>query len=113
MEAEIVKLAVELGQVKLLKKLVSEQLDRRCAAIDDIVATGYGEFIGKRAESNQEAVKAAILELVRGDLASLERSLAALAVEPEAEPEPEPEVKPEAEVKVEVKPEEKPGKTKA
>ena len=89
--------AVELGYMPLLKRLVSEELDRRIAVLDDIVSGGYGDYIGKRAESNQEALKAAILELVRSPLASLERSLACIKVEPEPEPEEVPAVEAEAE----------------
>lgn len=92
-------LAVVSGDVELLKKLVSEELDRRCVAIDDIIVRGYGEFIGKRAESNQAAVKAAVLELVRSPLADLERKLEALPIEPEVKPEEVPAV--EEEVKAE------------
>lgn len=71
------------GGVELLRKLVSEELDRRCAAIDDIVVAGYGSFIGKRSETNQAAVKVAVLEFVRSPLADLERKLGAEPVKVE------------------------------
>ena len=87
MANEAMTLAVAMGDVALLKKLVSEELDRRCAAIDNIVVQGYGEYIGKRAEGNQEAVKVAVLDLVRSPLALLELKIEALPVEPEPEPE--------------------------
>ncbi len=73
-------------EVDLLSKLVLDELDRRCAAIDDIVVQGYGEYIGKRAEGNQEALKAGVLELVRSPLADLERKLACVEPEPEEKP---------------------------
>lgn len=112
-ESEITKLALELSRVPLLKKLVGDELDRRCQAIEDIVASGYGQHIGMRAEDNQAAVKAAVLELVRSPLADLERQLAALPVEPE--PEPVEAVKPEElpAAAEEQKPEGKPAKAKA
>ncbi|MBA7673432.1 hypothetical protein ES703_81629 [subsurface metagenome] len=113
MEAEIMKLAVELDQVELLKRLVDAEIERRCQAIEDIVAAGYGDYIGKRAESNAEAVKSAILVLVHSDLAALERMLACVEVKPEEEP--VEEVKPEEEAPPAEEPEpgKKPGKSKA
>ncbi len=101
------------GEADLLRKLVDEEFARQLKAIDDIVAAGYGEFIGKRAESNAEAVKAAIVDLIMSPLADLKRKLACVDVAPEPEPEPEPEVKPEPEVEVKPEPEAKPAKSKA
>lgn len=76
-EAEIVEFLVKYGEGDLLKRLVKAELDRKCQAIDDIVVQGYGEYIGKHGESNQEAVKVAVLELGRSPLADLERKLEA------------------------------------
>jgi len=101
-------LAVESGDIATLKKLVNEELDRRCQAIDDIIVQGYGEYIGKRAEGNREAVKTVVLELVRSPLAILELKLEALEVKVEVKPKPEPEAKPEPGVEEEVKPEPEP-----
>lgn len=61
--------------LKLIKRLVSEELDRRLEAIDDTVAAGYGEFIGKRVDSNRADVKAAVLELALSPLANMARKL--------------------------------------
>lgn len=95
--SEQMMLAVESGDVALLKKLVREELDRRCQAIDNIIAQGYGEYIGKRAEGNAEAVKTAVLELVRSPLAFLELKLEALEVKAPEEPEEVPAVEEQAE----------------
>ncbi|MBA7577942.1 hypothetical protein ES708_19798 [subsurface metagenome] len=97
----------------LLKKLVDDELDRRCVAIDDIIVKVYAVVPARHEEKAIAEVKVAILELVRSPLADLERKLEARAVEPEEEPEPEPEVKPEPEVEVEPEPEPEPGKSKA
>jgi len=74
------------GEVKLLTGLVRVELERRCAAIDDIVVAGYGQHIGVRADNNAEEVKVAILELARSPLADLERKLACVELEPKEEP---------------------------
>lgn len=70
------------GTRDLLRELVAAELDRRVAAIDDIVVSGYGSFIGKRAEDNAAKLRAAIVELVLSPLADLERELAAEPVKP-------------------------------
>ncbi|MBA7577936.1 hypothetical protein ES708_19792 [subsurface metagenome] len=113
MKAENKAIQVTDVEVDLLRELVQAELARSCAVIDDIVAAGYGEFIGKRAESNAEAVKVAVLALVRSPLADLERKLACVEVKPEPEPEPEPEVKPEPEPEVKPEPGKEQGKSKA
>ncbi len=106
-------LALVKGEVDLLAKLVSEELDRECQEIDGIIQRAYDVAPPKHTEKAIAEVKVAILELVRSPLADLERKLACVEVEPEPEPEPEPEVKPEPEPEVEPKPEKEPVKGKA
>ncbi len=91
--------AVELGYVPLLKKLVSEELDRKSQAIDDTILRVYDVVPAKHTDKAIAEVSAAVLNLVMSPLADLARSLACVEVEPEKEPEPEPapEVKPEPE----------------
>ncbi len=113
MEAEIVKLAVELDEAGLLSKLVLDELDRRCVAVDDIIQRVYDVVPAKHTDKAIAEIKTAILLLVRSNLADLERKLACL--EPEPEPEPVAEVKPEEEAPPaeEPKPGKEPGKSKA
>ncbi len=106
-------LPVVKDEADLLKKLVSDELDRRCQAIDDIIQRVYDVVPAKHTEKAIAEVKVAILELVHSPLADLERKLACVEVEPEVEPEPEPEVKPEPEVEPEPEPGKEPGKSKA
>ena len=106
-------LPVVKNEADLLKKLVDEELDRRCAAIDDIIVRAYDVVPAKHTQEAISEVKVAILVLVRSPLAEVERKLACVEVEPEPEPEPEPEVKPEPEVEVKPEPEAKPAKAKA
>ncbi len=100
-------LAVLRGEADLLTKLVSDELDRRCEAIDDIIQRVFNVMPGMHTEQAIAEVKVAVLELVRSSLADLERKLACVGVEPEKGVEPEPEVKPEPEVGA--KPELEPG----
>lgn len=86
MECERRMLEVAKGDVELLRSLVAGELDRRMTAIDDIVVAGYGSFIGKRAETNRDAVKVAVMELVRSPLADMERKLGAESVKVEEKP---------------------------
>ncbi len=106
-------LPVVKDEADLLKKLVDEELDRRCQAIDDIIQRVYEVVPAKHTEKAIAEVKVAVLELVRSPLADLERKLACVEVEPEVEPEPEPEPKPEPEVEPEPEPGKEPGKSKA
>ncbi|MBA7667897.1 hypothetical protein ES703_75998 [subsurface metagenome] len=106
-------LPVVKDEADLLKKLVSDELDRRCQAIDDIIQRGYDVVPAKHTEKAIAEVKVAILELVRSPLADLERKLACVEVEPEPEPEPEPAVEPEVEPEVVPEPGKEPAKAKA
>ncbi len=90
-------LAVLKGEADLLTKLVSDQLDRRCEAIDDIIQRVFNVMPSMHTEQAVAEVKVAVLELVRSSLADLERKLACVGVEPEGEVKPEPEVEPEPE----------------
>lgn len=87
MEREKMVLRVVDTEAELLKKLVSEELDRRCEAIDDIIQRVYDVVPAKHTEKAIAEVKTAILELVRSPLADLERKLACVEVEPEVKPE--------------------------
>lgn len=106
-------LPVVKGEVDLLAKLVSEELNRRCQAIDDIIIRVYDVVPAKHTEKAIAEVKAGILELVRSPLADLERKLVCVVVEPEPEVEPEAEVEPEPEAEVAPKPEKEQAKGKA
>ncbi len=86
-------LPVVSGEVDLLSKLVLDELDRRCVAIDEIIQRVYDVTPAKHTEKAIAEVKIAVMELVRSSLADLERKLA--CVEPEPEVEPEEVVKPE------------------
>lgn len=113
MDAEIVELAVELGHVDLLKRLVNDDIDRRCVAIDDIIQRVYDVIPAKHTETAVAEVKAAVLALVRSPLAELERKLACVGVKPVEEPVEAVKPEEEAPPAEEVKPEEKPAKAKA
>jgi len=112
MDREMVKLAVELDEVDLLRKLVSGELDRRCQAVDDIIVRVYDVVPARHEAKATDEIKSAVLELVRSNLADLERKLACVEVKPEPEPEPEPEVKPEPEPEVKPEPVPEPAKSK-
>ena len=100
-------------EAELLSRLVDEELDRRCAAIDDIIQRVYDVVPGKHTEKAIAEVKKAILELVRSPLADLERKLACVEVKPEEEPEEEPAVEEEAPPAEEPEPGKEPAKSKA
>lgn len=112
-EAEIVRLAMELGHADLLKKLVTEELDRQVATIDDIILRAYDVYPAKHTEKAIAEVKSAILVLVRSPLSDLERKLACVLVKPEPVVKPEPEVSPVIEPEVVPEPGKEPGKSKA
>ncbi|MBA7544050.1 hypothetical protein ES705_36396 [subsurface metagenome] len=112
-EREKMVLRVLEPEVELLSALVDSELDRRVAAIDDIVVRAYDVVPAKRTQEAISEVKVAIMVLVRSNLAGLERKLACVEVEPEPEPEPEPEVEPEPEPEVKPEPGKEPGKSKA
>ncbi len=97
-------LAVLKAEADQLSKLVSDELDARCEAIDDIIQRVYVTDLSRHTEKAIAEVKVAVLELVRSPLAELERKLACVRVEPEKEPGPEPEVEPEPGVEPEPKP---------
>lgn len=97
----------------LLKKLVNDELDRRCQAIDDIIQRVYDIVPAKHTDKAIAEVKAAILELVRSPLADLERKLACVQVEPEEAPVEEVKPEEEAAPAVEPAPEPEPRKSKA
>jgi len=100
-------------EAELLSALVDDELDRRVAAIDDIIVRAYDVVPAKHTQEAISEVKVAILVLVRSPLAILEGKLACVEVEPEPEPEPEPEVEPEPEPEVKPEPGKEPGKSKA
>jgi outer membrane biosynthesis protein TonB len=106
-------LKVEVEEVELLSRLVDAELNRRVAAIDELILRVYSVQPARHTEEAIAEVKAAILVLVHSDLAALERKLACVEPKLEPEPEPEPEVKPEPEPEVKPEPEPKPGKSKA
>ncbi|MBA7542000.1 hypothetical protein ES705_34316 [subsurface metagenome] len=113
MERERMAIRVFAEEVDLLKKLVSDELDRWIVVIDDIVVRVYDVIPAKHTQEAIDEVKAAVLELVRSPLADLEARLACVEVELKAEAEAEAEKEPEPEVKPEPEPEVKPGKSKA
>lgn len=113
MSDERMVIRVHAEEVDLLGALVNSELDRRVAAIDDIIVRAYDVIPAKHTQEAISEVKVAILVLVRSPLAEVERKLSCVEVEPEPEPEPEPEVKPEPEVEVKPEPEAKPAKAKA
>ncbi len=80
-------------EADLLSKLVLDELDRRCVAIDEIIQRVYDVTPAKHTEKAIAEVKVAVLELVRSPLADLERKLA--CVEPEPEEKPAEVAKPE------------------
>lgn len=86
MERERMVVRCFAEEVDLLTKLVSDELDRRCQVIDDIVQRVYDILPARHTEKAIAEVKAAVLELVRSPLADLERKLAGIEVEPEPEP---------------------------
>ncbi|GAI76245.1 unnamed protein product, partial [marine sediment metagenome] len=106
-------LPVVRGEADLLRRLVSEELDRMCQAVDEIIQRVYEVVPMKHTEEAIAEVKAAVLELVRSPLADLEKKLACVEVEPEPEPEPEPEIKPGPEPEIKPEPEPEPAKPKA
>lgn len=103
MERERMLLRCFAEEVDLLTKLVSDELDRRCQVVDELINQVYDVLPARHTEKAIAAVKAAVLELVRSPLADLERKLA--GVEPEPEPEPEPGAEPEPEPGAEPEPE--------
>ena len=110
---KVASLMIEIGEVDLLKKLVDDELNRRCQGIDDVVQRVYSIDPSRHTEKAIAEVKVAVLELVRSPLAELERKLACIGVEPNREPEPEPEVKLEPGVEPELEPGKEPAKSKA
>jgi len=110
---KVASLMIEIGEVDLLKKLVDDELNRQCQAIDDIVQRVYDVTPAKHTEKAIAEVKVAMLELVRSPLADLERKLASIGVEPKPELEPEPEVNSEPGVEPEPEPGKEPAKSKA
>ena len=79
-------LPVVKDEADLLSKLVQDELDRRCLAIDEIIQRVYDVVPAKHTEKAIAEVKTAILELVRSPLADLERKLACVEPEPEEKP---------------------------
>ena len=86
MERERMLLRCFAEEVDLLTKLVSDELDRRCQAVDEIINRVYDVLPARHTEKAIAEVKAAVLELVRSPLADLERKLAGVDVEPEVKP---------------------------
>lgn len=112
-DIKVASLMIEIGEADLLRKLVGEELDRRCQVIDDIIVRAYDVVPAKHTNKALTEVKVAILELVRSPMADLERKLACVGVKPEAEPKPEPEPMHEPEDEVEPEPKPEPAKSKA
>ena len=86
MDCEVRMLEVAKGDVELLRKLVSDELDRRCAAIDDLIVAQYQVRSDRHIETAIAAVKLVVMELVRSPLAGLERKLGPEPVKVEEKP---------------------------
>jgi len=99
------------GGLDLLRQLVSQELDRRVAAIDDIVVAQYQVQPNRHTEEAIAALKVAVMALVRSPLADMERKLGVCEAEPAAEP--VSDVEAEAEVEAKVKPEPEPERSKS
>jgi hypothetical protein len=81
MERGKITQAVACGGAEVLRELVSAELDRRVAAIDDIVVAAYQVRADKHELAAIDKLKVAVLALVRSPLADLERTLRADQVE--------------------------------
>ncbi|MBA7569200.1 hypothetical protein ES708_10938 [subsurface metagenome] len=90
--------AVAKAEADQLSKLVSDELDRRCLATDDIIQRALNVMSAMHTETAVADVKVAILQLVRASLADLERTLARVGLEPEADVKPEPKVEPHPDI---------------
>ncbi|MBA7542314.1 hypothetical protein ES705_34635 [subsurface metagenome] len=106
-------LPVVKGEADLLKKLVRDEIDRRCVDIDETIMRAYAVVPAKHTIEAIAEVQLAILVLVHSPLADLERKLSciepAAAEEPAEEPEPGEEPAPAEEPE----PGKKPAKAKA
>lgn len=124
-------LRLSLVEARELKDLVEAEIDRRFVAIKDKVDHYYTVVVGYDAEQAWCELQELVLELVKSNLASLDKSLATVLgvppvevppvevpaeavpepepAEPVAEPEGEPEPEPAEPVVEPAKPEEKPG----
>ncbi|MBA7666085.1 hypothetical protein ES703_74162 [subsurface metagenome] len=100
-------------EVELLSKLVLDELDRKCAVIDDTILRVYDVLPAKHTDTAIAVIKSDILELVRSPLADLERKLACVEVKPEEEPAEEPAETPEPEPEETPEPGKEPAKSKA
>ncbi len=84
-------LQLSQAEAKELKDLVEAETDRRFEAIKNKLDHYWTVVVGYEVEQAWSELRELIDELVKSNLASLDKSLAIVLKVPPAEPEPEPE----------------------